>query len=37
VECIAAYLAEQIKLQRPQAAVQVTGFEGVGKGAIGYA
>ena len=37
VECIAAYLAQQIKQAHPQAQVQVTGFEGVGKGAIGYA
>lgn len=37
VECIAAYLAQQIKREHPQALVQVTGFEGVGKGAISYA
>lgn len=37
IECIADYLAHQIKQQYPQAAVKVTGFEGVGKGAIGYA
>lgn len=37
VECIAAYLAQQIKQQYPEQQVQVTGFEGVGKGAIGYA
>ena len=37
VECIAAYLAQQIKREHPHEQVQVTGFEGVGKGAIGYA
>lgn len=37
VECIAAYLAQKIKSQYPHAEVKVTGFEGVGKGAIGYA
>ena len=37
VECIAAYLAQQIKQLHPHDEVQVTGFEGVGKGAIGYA
>lgn len=37
VECIATYLAQKIKQQQPDASVKVTGFEGVGKGAIGYA
>ncbi|MEX1222560.1 MAG: 6-carboxytetrahydropterin synthase [Idiomarina sp.] len=37
VECLAQYLADQVKQQYPQAKVQVTAFEGVGKGAIGYA
>ncbi|CUA82727.1 6-carboxytetrahydropterin synthase [Pseudidiomarina woesei] len=37
VECIANYLAQTIKQAHPTDAVQVTGFEGVGKGAIGYA
>jgi 6-pyruvoyl-tetrahydropterin synthase len=37
VECIAAYLATQIKRQCPQTEVKVTAFEGVGKGAISYA
>lgn len=37
VECIADYLAQTIKQTHPSDAVQVTGFEGVGKGAIGYA
>ncbi len=37
VECIAAYLAQQIKQQYPHTRVQVTGFEGVGKGAISHA
>lgn len=34
VECIAAYLATTIKQQRPQSAIRVTAYEGVGKGAI---
>lgn len=37
IECIAQYLADAIKQEYPQQKVQVTGFEGVGKGAIGYA
>lgn len=37
VECIAQYIANELKQQYPQRQVQVTGFEGVGKGAIGYA
>ncbi|GAB3292831.1 6-carboxytetrahydropterin synthase [Pseudidiomarina andamanensis] len=37
VECIATYLAQAIKQSHPDELVQVTGFEGVGKGAIGYA
>ncbi|RWU12146.1 hypothetical protein EGC76_02870 [Pseudidiomarina gelatinasegens] len=37
VECIATYLAQKIKHEQPDASVKVTGFEGVGKGAIGYA
>lgn len=37
VECIADYLARTIKQEYPDKAVKVTGFEGVGKGAIGYA
>ncbi|MDX1525062.1 MULTISPECIES: 6-carboxytetrahydropterin synthase [Idiomarina] len=37
VECIATYLAQAVKQQHPDCAVKVTGFEGVGKGAIGYA
>lgn len=37
VECIADYLAQQVKSAHPTAKVTVTGFEGVGKGAIGYA
>lgn len=37
VECIAEYLATTIKQQVPNASVQVTAFEGVGKGAISHA
>lgn len=37
VECIAEYLAVRIKQAHPQQRVRVTAFEGVGKGAIGYA
>ncbi|WP_113905909.1 6-carboxytetrahydropterin synthase [Aliidiomarina celeris] len=37
VECIADYIAQTIKQQEPDAAVKVIAFEGVGKGAIGYA
>jgi len=37
VECIADYLAAAIKQQHPSQHVKVTAFEGVGKGAIGYA
>ncbi|MDX1706499.1 6-carboxytetrahydropterin synthase [Pseudidiomarina sp.] len=37
VECIAVYLAEKVKQQCADKNVQVTAFEGVGKGAIGYA
>lgn len=37
VECIATYLAQQIKQQHPDEHIQVTGFEGVGKGAISLA
>ncbi|NUZ09242.1 6-carboxytetrahydropterin synthase [Pseudoalteromonas sp. McH1-7] len=37
VECIAEYLAGQIKVQHPNDHVQVRAYEGVGKGAIAYA
>lgn len=37
VECISEYLATQIKLQEGDVEVKVIAFEGVGKGAIGYA
>ncbi|MGM0481325.1 MAG: 6-carboxytetrahydropterin synthase [Pseudomonadota bacterium] len=37
VECIAQYLADEIKSERPEQAVQVRAYEGVGKGAIAYA
>lgn len=37
VECISEYLANQIKLEEGNVAVKVVAFEGVGKGAIGYA
>jgi len=37
VECIATYLADTIKQSYPSNAIKVTAFEGVGKGAIGYA
>ncbi|HET8815985.1 MAG TPA: hypothetical protein VFM61_00895, partial [Pseudidiomarina sp.] len=37
VECIADYLAGRVKEAHPDEEVTVTGFEGVGKGAIGYA
>ncbi|RUO43562.1 6-carboxytetrahydropterin synthase [Idiomarina aquatica] len=37
VECIAQYLADTIKQQVPEQAVQVRAYEGVGKGAIAYA
>lgn len=37
VECIADYLAGQIKLQNPHDKVEVRAYEGVGKGAIAYA
>ncbi len=37
VECLAEYLAQRIKDDHPNSQVKVTGFEGVGKGAIGYA
>ncbi|MCO7187765.1 MULTISPECIES: 6-carboxytetrahydropterin synthase [unclassified Pseudoalteromonas] len=37
VECIAEYLAVEIKAQYPDRKVKVKAFEGVGKGAIAYA
>lgn len=37
VECIAGYLAEQIKAEYPQSDVKVTAYEGVAKGSICYA
>ncbi|TMP36013.1 6-carboxytetrahydropterin synthase [Pseudoalteromonas rubra] len=37
VECIAEYLAAEIKAQYPERKVKVKAFEGVGKGAIAYA
>ncbi|WP_419148928.1 6-carboxytetrahydropterin synthase [Pseudoalteromonas 'SMAR'] len=37
VECIAEYLAGQIKLSHPNDKVTVKAYEGVGKGAIAYA
>ncbi|KPH94912.1 6-pyruvoyl tetrahydropterin synthase [Pseudoalteromonas porphyrae] len=37
VECIAAYLAEQVKLVHPDNDVKVTAYEGVAKGSICYA
>lgn len=36
VECIADYVAEQIKIKNPDKNVKVTAYEGVGKGAISY-
>ncbi|MCL4409796.1 6-carboxytetrahydropterin synthase [Aliidiomarina haloalkalitolerans] len=37
VECIAEYIAKEIKNQEPSHDIKVIAFEGVGKGAIGYA
>lgn len=37
VECISSYLAQQIKAAEGDVAVKVVAYEGVGKGAIGYA
>jgi 6-pyruvoyl-tetrahydropterin synthase len=37
VECIADYLAQQIKLENPDKTIMVKAYEGVGKGAIAYA
>ncbi|MCC5878778.1 MAG: 6-carboxytetrahydropterin synthase [Idiomarina sp.] len=37
VECISEYLAQTIKSEEGDVAVKVVAFEGVGKGAIGYA
>lgn len=37
VECIAEYIANEIKQQEPDSKIAVVAFEGVGKGAIGYA
>lgn len=37
VECIAQYLADTIKAERPDQSVEVRAYEGVGKGAIAYA
>lgn len=37
VECISEYLAQQIKREEGDVQVKVIAFEGVGKGAIGYA
>jgi 6-pyruvoyl-tetrahydropterin synthase len=37
VECIAEYLAKEIKKANPSNEVKVKAFEGVGKGAIAYA
>ncbi|MBO7927389.1 6-carboxytetrahydropterin synthase [Pseudoalteromonas sp. K222D] len=37
VECIAEYLAGQVKAQYPEKAVKITAYEGVGKGSISHA
>ena len=37
VECIAGYIAEQVKAKHPEQNVKITAYEGVGKGAISYA
>lgn len=37
VECIAQYMADEIKASHPEQQVTVKAYEGVGKGAIGYA
>ncbi|MCH8501846.1 MAG: 6-carboxytetrahydropterin synthase [Aliidiomarina sp.] len=37
VECIAEYIAQEIKQHEPTHEIKVIAFEGVGKGAIGYA
>lgn len=37
VECISEYLAQRVKEEEGDVAVKVIAFEGVGKGAIGYA
>ena len=37
VECIAEYIAGQVKLQHPEKDVKITAYEGVGKGSISYA
>jgi 6-pyruvoyl-tetrahydropterin synthase len=37
VECIADYLASQVKNQYPDKAIKITAYEGVGKGSISYA
>ncbi|TMN82875.1 MULTISPECIES: 6-carboxytetrahydropterin synthase [unclassified Pseudoalteromonas] len=37
VECIADYIAGQVKAKYPEQNVKITAYEGVGKGAISYA
>ncbi|MCK8122416.1 6-carboxytetrahydropterin synthase [Pseudoalteromonas sp. 2CM32C] len=37
VECIAGYIAGQVKAKHPEQNVKITAYEGVGKGAISYA
>ena len=37
VECIAGYIAGQVKAKYPEQNVKITAYEGVGKGAISYA
>lgn len=37
VECLAQFMADEIKKQNHESAVKVAAFEGVGKGAIAYA
>ena len=36
VECLAEYIAAQLKIQHPQSSFKVWAFEGVGKGAIAF-
>ncbi|WP_462158381.1 6-carboxytetrahydropterin synthase [Pseudoalteromonas sp. GB56] len=37
VECIADYIAQELKREHPDNAIKVTAYEGVGKGSISYA
>ncbi|MEO2279388.1 6-carboxytetrahydropterin synthase [Pseudoalteromonas pernae] len=37
VECIADYIAQELKREHPDSAIKVTAYEGVGKGSISYA